>query len=131
MGEILPVQALCYIFYNYNLSSDLYCSSLYSINDIHKCLLLLQNIFHGAISLDQLYFSRPTESHCDHRSPVSGLYLCGSGAHPGNGNVMFTQGWASVADAGPTSNQPWANVSSLVGTAANIQLTSYSGILPA
>uniref|UniRef100_A0A4W3HGZ5 Pyridine nucleotide-disulphide oxidoreductase domain 2 n=1 Tax=Callorhinchus milii TaxID=7868 RepID=A0A4W3HGZ5_CALMI len=43
------------------------------------------NIFHGAMSLDQLYFTRPSPSHADYRSPVRGLYLCGSGAHPGKG----------------------------------------------
>ncbi len=42
------------------------------------------NIFHGAMSIDQLYLARPT-----YRNPsydcgvVKGLYLCGSGAHPG------------------------------------------------
>ncbi|MBN3326713.1 PYRD2 protein, partial [Atractosteus spatula] len=41
------------------------------------------NIFHGAMSLDQLYLARPLPSFCDYRSPVQGLYLCGSGAHPG------------------------------------------------
>lgn len=49
------------------------------------------NIFHGGISLDQLYFMRPTPEFCDYRSPISGLYLCGSGAHPGGG-VMGAPG---------------------------------------
>ncbi|XP_072026882.1 pyridine nucleotide-disulfide oxidoreductase domain-containing protein 2-like [Amphiura filiformis] len=43
------------------------------------------NIFHGAMSLDQLYFTRPVTSSSSYRSPVKGLYLCGSGAHPGGG----------------------------------------------
>ncbi|XP_042315169.1 pyridine nucleotide-disulfide oxidoreductase domain-containing protein 2 [Sceloporus undulatus] len=43
------------------------------------------NIFHGAMSLDQLYFARPMPSYSSYRSPVQGLYLCGSGAHPGGG----------------------------------------------
>ncbi|XP_015271400.1 PREDICTED: pyridine nucleotide-disulfide oxidoreductase domain-containing protein 2 [Gekko japonicus] len=43
------------------------------------------NIFHGAMSLDQLYFARPVPSYSSYRSPVQGLYLCGSGAHPGGG----------------------------------------------
>nr|XP_015202056.1 PREDICTED: pyridine nucleotide-disulfide oxidoreductase domain-containing protein 2 [Lepisosteus oculatus] len=50
------------------------------------------NIFHGAMSLDQLYLARPLPSFCDYRSPVRGLYLCGSGAHPGGG-VMGSAGW--------------------------------------
>ncbi|WAR21102.1 PYRD2-like protein [Mya arenaria] len=40
------------------------------------------NIFHGSMSLDQLYMSRPVPSMCNYRLPVRGLYLCGSGAHP-------------------------------------------------
>ncbi|EFX86348.1 putative oxidoreductase [Daphnia pulex] len=59
------------------------------------------NIFHGAISLDQLYLSRPFSSWKAHnqrdhypslpRTPIKGLYICGSGAHPGGG-VMGTPG---------------------------------------
>ncbi len=49
----------------------------------HDSSMVLQNIFHGSMSLDQLYFSRPTMSHCDYRCPIPHLYLCGSGAHPG------------------------------------------------
>lgn len=43
------------------------------------------DIFHGALTLDQLFFSRPMWGYADYRMPVSGLYLCGSGAHPGGG----------------------------------------------
>ena len=43
------------------------------------------DIFHGALSLDQLFSARPVLGHADYRSPVKGLYLCGSGAHPGGG----------------------------------------------
>jgi phytoene dehydrogenase-like protein len=43
------------------------------------------DIFHGALSLDQLYSARPVLGYADYRSPVRGLYLCGSGAHPGGG----------------------------------------------
>ncbi|XP_053407080.1 pyridine nucleotide-disulfide oxidoreductase domain-containing protein 2-like isoform X2 [Mercenaria mercenaria] len=49
------------------------------------------NIFHGAMSLDQLYMSRPTTVLSNYRSPLSRLYLCGSGAHPGGG-VMGSAG---------------------------------------
>ncbi|KAF2980231.1 hypothetical protein EK904_014383, partial [Melospiza melodia maxima] len=45
--------------------------------------LCWQNIFHGGMSLDQLYFARPVPSYSGYRSPIPGLYLCGSGAHPG------------------------------------------------
>jgi phytoene dehydrogenase-like protein len=43
------------------------------------------DIFHGQLTLDQLYSARPVLGHADHRMPVPSLYLCGSGAHPGGG----------------------------------------------
>lgn len=43
------------------------------------------DIFHGALTLDQLYAARPLLGHADYRGPVKGLYLCGAGAHPGGG----------------------------------------------
>ncbi len=43
------------------------------------------DIFHGALTLDQLYSARPVLGYADYRTPVRGLYLCGSGAHPGGG----------------------------------------------
>jgi phytoene dehydrogenase-like protein len=43
------------------------------------------DIFHGQLTLDQLYSARPVLGHADYRMPVPGLYLCGSGAHPGGG----------------------------------------------
>jgi phytoene dehydrogenase-like protein len=43
------------------------------------------DIFHGALALDQLFGARPLLGHADYRTPVEGLYLCGSGAHPGGG----------------------------------------------
>ncbi|XP_051473765.1 pyridine nucleotide-disulfide oxidoreductase domain-containing protein 2 isoform X2 [Apus apus] len=49
------------------------------------------NIFHGGMSLDQLYFTQPAPSYSSYRSPIPGLYLCGSGAHPGGG-VMGAAG---------------------------------------
>jgi phytoene dehydrogenase-like protein len=43
------------------------------------------NIFHGDLSIDQLFFMRPVPGWAGYRSPVPGLYLCGAGAHPGGG----------------------------------------------
>jgi phytoene dehydrogenase-like protein len=43
------------------------------------------DIFHGALSQDQLYSARPMLGHGDYRGPVRGLYLCASGSHPGGG----------------------------------------------
>ena len=43
------------------------------------------DIFHGALTLDQLWTARPVLGHADYRSPVNRLYLCGAGTHPGGG----------------------------------------------
>ena len=43
------------------------------------------DIFHGALALDQLFSARPVLGNADYRMPIKGLYLCGSGAHPGGG----------------------------------------------
>ena len=43
------------------------------------------DIFHGALSLDQLFSLRPQFGYASYRMPISGLYLCGSGSHPGGG----------------------------------------------
>jgi phytoene dehydrogenase-like protein len=43
------------------------------------------NIFHGDLSLDQLFFMRPVPGWSQYRTPIDGLYLCGAGAHPGGG----------------------------------------------
>ncbi len=43
------------------------------------------DIFHGALSLDQLWSARPMLGHGDYRGPLQGLYMCGSGTHPGGG----------------------------------------------
>jgi phytoene dehydrogenase-like protein len=42
-------------------------------------------IFHGELALDQLFTMRPLLGWARYRTPVEGLYLCGSGTHPGNG----------------------------------------------
>ena len=43
------------------------------------------DIFHGALSLDQLFSARPVLGHGNYRAPIKGLYMCGSGTHPGGG----------------------------------------------
>ena len=43
------------------------------------------NIFHGDLSLEQLFFMRPVAGFARYRTPVDGLYLCGAGTHPGGG----------------------------------------------
>ena len=43
------------------------------------------NLFHGAMTLDRLFFLRPTPGLGRYRTPIAGLYLCGAGTHPGGG----------------------------------------------
>ncbi len=42
-------------------------------------------IMHGVLSLDQMFSMRPVPGYANYRMPLDGLYLCGSGAHPGGG----------------------------------------------
>jgi phytoene dehydrogenase-like protein len=63
------------------------------------------DIFHGALALDQLFSARPVLGNADYRMPVEGLYLCGSGAHPGGGVTGIPGRNAAreiVKDAGKT-----------------------------
>ena len=43
------------------------------------------DIFHGALSLDQMFSARPVLGHGNYRGPLPGLYMCGAGTHPGGG----------------------------------------------
>ena len=49
------------------------------------------NIFQGELTMDQLLFNRPVPGYAQYRSPVQGLYMCGSSTHPGGG-VMGAPG---------------------------------------
>ena len=57
------------------------------------------NIFHGAMSLDQMFWSRPVMGWARYRTPIRNLYLCGSGAHPGGG-VMGAAGYNAAQMVG-------------------------------
>jgi phytoene dehydrogenase-like protein len=56
------------------------------------------NIFHGEMTLDQLFAFRPASQAGAYRTPVGGLYLCGSGSHPGGG-VMGAPGYLGARTA--------------------------------
>ncbi len=43
------------------------------------------DIFHGRMSLEQLWAARPMLGHGSYRGPIEGLWMCGSGTHPGGG----------------------------------------------
>src|SRR5574337_312830 len=55
------------------------------------------NIFHGEMSVGQLFFLRPVPGWARYRTPVRGLYLCGSGTHPGGG-VMGAPGYNAARE---------------------------------
>ncbi len=63
------------------------------------------DIFHGKMGLDQLFSARPMIGAADYRMPVPGLYLCGSGAHPGGG-VTGAPGH-NAAQAVLADRRPW------------------------
>jgi phytoene dehydrogenase-like protein len=60
-------------------------SALSPLDLEEKLGLVGGDIFHGALGLDQLWAARPMLGYGDYRTPLKGLYLCGSGAHPGGG----------------------------------------------
>ncbi len=55
------------------------------------------NIFQGAMTLPQLFFLRPLPGYADYRTPIKGLYLCGSATHPGGG-VMGACGYNAARE---------------------------------
>jgi phytoene dehydrogenase-like protein len=62
------------------------------------------NIFHGELSLEQLFHMRPAPGFADYRTPVDGLYYGSSATHAGGG-VCGIPGWqaakAAIADKKP------------------------------
>jgi phytoene dehydrogenase-like protein len=55
------------------------------------------NIFQGAMTLGSLFFLRPAAGYANYRTPIRGLYLCGSAAHPGGG-VMGACGYNAARE---------------------------------
>jgi phytoene dehydrogenase-like protein len=55
------------------------------------------NIFQGELTFDQLLFNRPVPGYAQYRSPIDGLYMCGSSTHPGGG-VMGAPGYNAAAE---------------------------------
>lgn len=68
-------------------------------------------IFHGELSLDQLFFQRPIAHYADYRTPLKGLYICGASTHPGGG-VSGIPGYNAareiLKDVGKKSNMGYA-----------------------
>lgn len=54
--------------------------------DLERIVGLPQgHIFHGELAPDQIFFARPAPGFSDYRTPIRGLYVCGSSMHPGGG----------------------------------------------
>jgi phytoene dehydrogenase-like protein len=51
----------------------------------HDYGLIGGNIFHGELSLEQLFHMRPAPGFADYRTPVPGLYYASSATHAGGG----------------------------------------------
>src|SRR6202042_1886288 len=69
-----------------NVPSSILARQVLTPLDIERTYGLTEgNIFHGDLSLEQLFFMRPVPGWARYRTPIAGLYLCGAGAHPGGG----------------------------------------------
>ena len=69
-----------------NIKKAIIAREVLSPYDLEKIFGLTGgNIFHGEMTPDQLFFLRPAPRWANYRTPIRGLYLCGSGAHPGGG----------------------------------------------
>ena len=69
-----------------NFSASVIARQIHSPLDLERKFGLIDgDIFHGALSLDQLFSARPVLGYGDYRTPIKGLYQCGSGTHPGGG----------------------------------------------
>ncbi len=72
--------------YSTNFSSSIVARATLTPVDLERRFGITEgNIFHGDISVDQLFHMRPIPGWANYRTPISGLYLCGAGTHPGGG----------------------------------------------
>ena len=67
------------------------------------------NIFQGELTFDQLLFNRPIPGYAQYRSPIKGLYMCGSSTHPGGG-VMGAPGRNAAVEILKDLNLPDADI---------------------
>ena len=69
-----------------NFKASIVARQIHSPLDLERKFGLIGgDIFHGHMGLDQLWAARPVLGHGDYRGPIKGLYMCGSGTHPGGG----------------------------------------------
>jgi phytoene dehydrogenase-like protein len=69
-----------------NFSRAVLGRQIFSPLDLERTFGLVGgDIFHGALDLGQMFSARPMLGHANYRGPIPGLYMCGSGTHPGGG----------------------------------------------
>ncbi len=69
-----------------NFRDNVIATQIHSPLDLERKFGLIGgDIFHGDLSLDQLFSARPILGYGDYRTPIRRLYQCGSGTHPGGG----------------------------------------------
>jgi phytoene dehydrogenase-like protein len=69
-----------------NFRNSIIATQIHSPLDLERKFGLIGgDIMHGHMTLDQLWAARPVLGHGDYRGPIRGLYMCGSGTHPGGG----------------------------------------------
>ncbi|MDE2341369.1 MAG: NAD(P)/FAD-dependent oxidoreductase, partial [Alphaproteobacteria bacterium] len=69
-----------------NFKNAIIARQIHSPLDLERKFGLIDgDIFHGRMSLEQIWAARPMLGHGDYRGPIKGLYMCGSGTHPGGG----------------------------------------------
>lgn len=69
-----------------NFRRSVLARQIFSPLDLERTFGLIGgDIFHGSLDLRQIFSARPMLGHADYRGPIAGLYLCGSGGHPGGG----------------------------------------------
>jgi phytoene dehydrogenase-like protein len=75
-----------------NLKSAILHRQVITPADIERIVGLSEgNIFQGELTLQQMFFLRPVPRWAQYKTPIRGLYQCGSGTHPGGG-VMGASG---------------------------------------
>ena len=69
-----------------NFKASVIARQIHSPLDLERKFGLVGgDIFHGKLSLNQLFSARPVLGYGNYRMPIKGIYLCGAGAHPGGG----------------------------------------------
>ncbi len=69
-----------------NFKASVLGRQIFSPLDLERTFGLTDgDIFHGALDLGQIFSARPALGHANYRGPIPGLYMCGSGTHPGGG----------------------------------------------